>query len=121
MKPQNVFEPLSGKRLARCLGHCPARFQLLSIGTARAVASVPCTMPVSAPLAWTDTPDRPGWPGKAYPRNGRKKVRISAAKASGCSSAAKWPPRSMGVQRWMLNTRSAIERGGRTISRGKSM
>ena len=56
-----------------------------------------------------------------YPRNGRKKARISAASASGCSSAAKWPPRSMGVQRWMLNTRSAIERGGRTISRGKSL
>ena len=118
MKPQNVSEHLLGQRLARCLGYCPARFQLLSIGTARAVASVPCTMPVSAPLAWTDTLDRPG---AAYPRNGRKKVRISAAKASGCSSAAKWPPRSMGVQRWMLNTRSAIERGGRTISRGKSM
>jgi hypothetical protein len=56
-----------------------------------------------------------------YPRNGRKKARISAASASGCSRAAKWPPRSMGVQRWMLNTRSAIERGGRTISRGKSL
>jgi len=60
MKPQNVFEPLSGKRLARGLGHCPARFQFLSIGTARAIASVPCAIPVFTPLAWTDTPNRPG-------------------------------------------------------------
>ena len=59
VKPQNVFEHVSGKRLARGLGHCPARFQFLSIGTARAIASVPCALPVSTSLAWTDTPDRP--------------------------------------------------------------
>jgi hypothetical protein len=73
---------------------------------------------VWAPLAW---PVMPARRSLVYPRNGRKKARISAASASGCSRAAKWPPRSMGVQRWMLNTRSAIERGGRTISQGKSL
>ena len=73
---------------------------------------------VCAPRSW---PVMPARRSLVYPRNGRKKARISAASASGCSSAAKWPPRSMGVQRWRLNTRSAIERGGRTISRGKSL
>src|SRR5262249_15894847 len=49
-------------------------------------------------------------------RNGRKKARMSAARASGCSSAAKWPPLAIVVQRWMFSRCSAIERGGRTIS-----
>ena len=35
-------------------------------------------------------------------RRGRKNARMSAASASGSSSAAKWPPAGMGVQRVML-------------------
>ena len=34
-------------------------------------------------------------------RKGRKKARISAARASGCSRAAKWPPAGISVQRRM--------------------
>jgi hypothetical protein len=31
-------------------------------------------------------------------RSGLKKARISAARSSGCSAAAKWPPRDISVQ-----------------------
>src|SRR5262249_24077291 len=57
----------------------------------------------------------------AYARSGRRNSRISWASASGCSIAAKWPPFAITLQRRMLmKTRSAIERGGRRISRGNS-
>ncbi len=50
-------------------------------------------------------------------RRGLNNSRISWAKASGCSIAAKCPPRGITLQRRMsLKTRSAKERGGRTIS-----
>ena len=51
---------------------------------------------------------------------GWKNARISRASASGCSSAAKWPPLCITLQRRMSNTRSAAARGGRSISCGKS-
>ena len=54
-------------------------------------------------------------------RKGRKNSRISCARISGCSSAAKWPPFGCVVQRRMsLYSRAATERGGRRISRGNS-
>ena len=59
-------------------------------------------------------------PGRQV-RNDRKNARISSASASGCSKAAKWPPRAIGVQRWIFSTRSASERGGRMSSRGKAL
>jgi len=52
--------------------------------------------------------------------NARKNSRISCASAAGCSSAAKWPPFGITLQRRMLKTRSAAARGGRRISRGNS-
>src|SRR5262249_53915036 len=36
------------------------------------------------------------------PRSGRKKARMSSASSSGCSIAAKWPPRGITVQRRIL-------------------
>src|SRR5262245_3953317 len=36
------------------------------------------------------------------PRSGRKKARRSSASSSGCSIAAKWPPRGITVQRRIL-------------------
>ena len=45
-------------------------------------------------------------------RNGRKNSRMSSARASGCSMAAKWPPRANSVQRCTLKNRSAHSRGG---------
>ena len=52
-------------------------------------------------------------------RNGRKKSRTSCASASGCSIAAKCPPRGITLQRRMsLYMRAATERGGRRISAG---
>src|SRR5207245_869752 len=53
-------------------------------------------------------------------RRSRKNARISAARACGSSSAAKWPPAAIGVRRRTSNTRSAHARGGRTISRGNA-
>src|SRR5213078_2249998 len=52
-------------------------------------------------------------------RSGRKNARTSSTSARGSSMAAKWPPRSMRVQRCTLKTRSAQARGGLMISRGK--
>jgi hypothetical protein len=46
-------------------------------------------------------PDRAG-PPAGDQRSARKNARMSAARASGCSSAAKWPPAGIVVQRWML-------------------
>ena len=48
-----------------------------------------------------------------------KNARISWARSSGSSIAAKWPPRGITVHRWMLNAASAQRRGGRRISAGK--
>jgi hypothetical protein len=60
-------------------------------------------------------------PSQPTSRSGLKNSRISRAKASGCSIAAKWPPRGITVQRRMsVKVRSATERGGRTISRGNA-
>ena len=51
----------------------------------------------------------------------RKNARISAASASGCSIAAKCPPFSITVQRWILvYICLAMDCGGRMISRGKA-
>jgi hypothetical protein len=58
--------------------------------------------------------------GRPAQRSGRKNARISLASASGSSMAAKWPPASITVHRWILKTFSAQARGGRTISRGNA-
>jgi len=50
------------------------------------MASVPCAIPVSTPLAWTDTPDRPGEPGEASLRNGRYKARREGSGHNDCVS-----------------------------------
>ena len=69
----------------------------------------------------TATHARQHFTGGAPYRSPRKNVRISSANASGCSIAAKCPPRGITVQRWMfVYIRSEIERGGRTISRGNA-
>ena len=54
-----------------------------------------------------------------YHRKSRKKDLISSTSRSGSSSAAKWPPEGMGVQRFTLKTRSTHSLGGRRISPGK--
>jgi len=52
-------------------------------------------------------------------RSGLKNSTISRASASGCSIAAKWPPRGITLQRRMsLYIGLATERGGCRISRG---
>ncbi len=58
--------------------------------------------------------------GPTRSRRSRKKARMSSASASGSSSAAKWPPAFMLVQRRTLKARSTSPRGGRTSSWGKS-
>lgn len=47
------------------------------------------------------------------------RLRMSAARSSGSSIAAKWPPRGMSVHCATLNTRSSHTRGGWPISSGK--
>ena len=43
---------------------------------------------------------------------------MSLASNSGSSSAAKWPPRGISVQRWTLKKRAAHSRGGCEMSFG---
>ena len=56
----------------------------------------------------------------AQSRKSRKNARTSSTSASGCSSAAKCPPRSAAVQRRMSKKRSAMLRGGLKISFGNA-
>src|SRR5262249_41318395 len=56
----------------------------------------------------------------AFSRYGRRNSRMSRANCSGCSSAAKCPPRGISVQRCALKKRSAQDRGGCEMSFGKS-
>ncbi len=49
----------------------------------------------------------------------RKNSRMSATSRSGCSRAAKWPPRGISVQRTRLKRAATHSRGGILISFGK--
>jgi len=72
-------------------------------------------------LTWSQALTEQGSSTFAHPRKGRKNVRISSASASGCSIAAKCPPRGITLQRRIsVYARSASERGGRRISLGNS-
>ena len=53
-------------------------------------------------------------------RCGRKNVRSSSARSCGSSSAAKWPPRGISLQRCTSKNLSAHSRGGVEMSFGKS-
>jgi hypothetical protein len=75
---------------------------------------------VSSSIIECSNTRRPARVSAASTHTPAKNARISAASACGCSSAAKWPPRGITVQRWMLNWRSAASRGGRRISCGNS-
>src|SRR6185295_20235499 len=50
----------------------------------------------------------------------RKNARTSSTSSSGCSKAAKWPPRGISVQRVMLKRASIHLRGDQMTSFGKS-
>jgi hypothetical protein len=79
---------------------------------------------VQKPLsgAWM-TPGTPITPDhKKHPqseRKARKNKRISSTNSSGSSSAAKWPPRDISVQCWILYPRSTQRLGGNGASFGK--
>ena len=68
-------------------------------------------------LGGRDERPRPGH--RHPPLSGRKKARTSSTRASGCSSAADRPPRGSGSSPH-VGARSASERGGGVISRGKA-
>ncbi len=72
-------------------GECHPRHPPLNRGRAEGPSEKPAGVAVRAPAV----------PAIFY-RSGRKNARMSAASASGSSSAAKWPPAGMGVQRVML-------------------
>ena len=66
--------------------------------------------PENRPASGADTLPRRGY-GAASARNGRKNSRRSSTSTSGCSRAAKWPPRSASVQWTTLYDASAQRRG----------
>jgi hypothetical protein len=63
------------------------------------------------------TPDHEKCPQSE--RKARKNKRISSTNSSGSSSAAKWPPRDISVQCWILYPRSTHRLGGSGASFGK--
>jgi hypothetical protein len=63
------------------------------------------------------TPDHKKCPQSE--RKVRKNKRISSTNSSGSSSAAKWPPRDISVQCWILYPRSTQRLGGIGPSFGK--